>query len=167
MEILFTKNKSVLSQLIRWVFDEPCSHVIFLFDDKWIVHSNLLGVNIRFYKAFMSSGDTEVVDRIKFKLDLIEEEELFQSLLESHSEESYDYKAFFYFSYRGLMYKIFNKPLPKNNPWGEPKAYLCTEIAKNLPEWITGIDKQTDLAITTPWTLRNIMKERAHALRVN
>ena len=74
MKISFTKNNSILSKLIRWVFDEPASHVIFSFDDdKWIIHSNLIGVNIRYYSAFMKSGSTKIVDTLEYDLSLIEE----------------------------------------------------------------------------------------------
>ena len=66
------------------------------------------------------------------------------------------------------MQKLLNIPLPKKNKLAKDNEHLCTELSKNLPEWLTGLQKDIDLAIKTPWALRNILKERKpYALRTN
>ena len=158
MKIIETKSHSILSILIRWAFNSKGSHILFSFDnDRWVVHSNLLGVNIRLFKNFMV-GCT-VVELIEYQLDLELEEAIFQALLEQTSEDSYDYPGFAYFIWRALLFKAFNIPLPKRNAWGKANMEICTEMIGRLPRWITNIPDDIDLGITTPDKAMAILRE--------
>jgi len=90
---------------------------------------------------------------------LEEEEEVYQSVVQSFGFEGYDWGAFAYFIYRAGRKKIFNDPLPSSSPWQDPKKYLCTEIYTKLPEWIAPNKLVGDLSITTPMTMFNILSE--------
>lgn len=154
-----TKSHSILSIIIRWAFNSKGSHVLFSFDnDRWVVHSNLLGVNIRLFKNFMKS--VVVVDQIDYShLSLVEEEEIFQALLSDTSEESYDWPGFAYFIWRGFLFKLFKIPLPSKNAWGKSNMQLCTEMIGKLPKTLTNISEDIDLGITTPDKAMSILKE--------
>lgn len=158
MRIVETKSNSPLSCLIRWAFKSKGSHILFSFDnDRWVVHSNLLGVNIRLYKNFMKS--VTIVDELTYELSLEMEEQVFQSLLDQTSEDEYDYPGFFYFCWRALLFKLFNVPLPKKNEWGQAHMEICTEMIRKLPQWITNIPDDVDLGITVPDKAMTILRE--------
>jgi hypothetical protein len=159
MRVIETKSNSILSIIIRWAFGSKGSHILFSFDsDRWVVHSNLLGVNIRLFKNFMKH--VEIVDQIEYKdLSLDDEEEIFQSLLTDTSEEPYDYPGFLYFIWRGFLFKAFGTKLPKTNAWGRSNMQLCTEMIGKLPKSLTKIPDDLDLGITTPDQAMQILKE--------
>ncbi len=149
MTIAFTKSSSILSKLIRWCFNEPVSHVVFVFDSKFVIHSNLLGVQFNWLKTFKKTN--EIVIKKEYELSLEKEEEIYQELLEKHDQDEYDFRAFWYFAYCALCYKFFKTPMPKVNK-RNGKGYLCTEMYENLPTWLVPkVDK--DLSITTPYQL--------------
>lgn len=158
MKIYETKANNLLSYLIIWCFSSKGSHILFSFDnDKWVVHSNLIGVNIRLFKNFMKN--VQIVDCIEYQLDLIQEEQIFQTLLEETSEDSYDLPGFMYFAWRGVLFKLFQIQLPKINKWGKSKMHLCTEMIKKLPNWLTNLPDDIDLGMTTPDKAMLILKE--------
>jgi hypothetical protein len=160
VKIIETKSSNILSKLIRWAFNSKGSHIAFVFDDdKWLVHSNLLGVNIRLFKAYMNHhSKTEIVESIEYDLTLDQEEEVFQTLISQCSEDSYDYPGFIYFAWRGLLYKLFDKELPLRNAWGKADMQLCTEMIFKLPPWITKLPEDIDLGMTTPDKAMIILK---------
>lgn len=156
MIIAFTKNSSILSKLIRWVFDEPCSHVVFVFDDKFVIHSNLLGLQFNWFKSFKKKN--EIVAQIKLpELSTEKEEEVYQALLEEYDGSEYDFKAFWYFAFHALMFKLFKTPMPKLNP-KNASGFLCTEIYGTLPEWLVP-KLNEDLSIITPYQLYKSIDE--------
>lgn len=161
MKIIETKSSSLLSIIIRWAFSSKGSHIAIVFDnDRWLVHSNLLGVNIRLFKSYFGKHkDTKIVDSIEYSLAPHQEEEVFQSLIERTSENEYDYPGFIYFAWRGLLFKLFKTPLPKKNRLGDSSMELCTEMVKKLPMWITGVQESVDLGITTPDKVMMILRE--------
>lgn len=102
----------------------------------------------------------EVVDQIEYTdLTLDAEEEIFQSLLSNTSEDSYDWPGFYYFIWRGFLFKLFKIPLPNKNAWGKADMKLCTEMIGNLPIWLTKLPANIDLGITTPDLAMQILKE--------
>lgn len=159
MKIIEVKSHSILSVLIRWAFNSKGSHILFSFDnDKWVVHSNLIGVNIRLYENYMKK--VTIVDSIDYQnLGLEGEEAIFQGLLKETSEQPYDYPGFAYFTWRAMLYKLFKIPLPKKNKWGKAEMHICTEMIGRLPVWLTMVPKDIDLGITTPDMAMQILKE--------
>lgn len=158
MRIIETRGTSILSRMIVWALGCKGSHILFSFDDdKWIVQSNLLGVNIRLYKNFMKG--VTIVDSVEYKLDLLEEESIFQALLEQTSEDEYDWPGFAYFCLCALRYKLFKINLPTTNAWGQAHMEICTEMIRRLPPWLTNLPTGLDLGITTPDQAMKILKE--------
>jgi hypothetical protein len=161
MRVIGIKSKTILSRAICWLLDTDVSHIVFSFDnDKWLVHSNLIGVNLRLYKKFMIKHDPEIIDVVRYdNLTLQQEEEVFQSLLEKTDEDGYDYLGFMYFAWRAILLKTFHVPLPDKNPYGRINMHLCTEMVNALPVWITRISNKIDFGITPPKKVIQILKE--------
>lgn len=155
MVICFSKSKMPLSKLIRWLSGDPVSHVIIVFDEKFAIHSNLYGVHLDWFNSLEKHVD--IVYKLEYKLSLKREEEVYRSLLDNFDGRSYDWPAFFYLLWRGLLWKFLKKPLPSKNPWNEKDGYLCTEIAGCLPKWLTGLET-TDYSLVTPYKLYEMLK---------
>lgn len=153
MIIAFTRNSSLFSKLIRWAFDEPVSHVVFVFDSKFVIHSNLLGVQFDWFKTFKKKN--QILISKKLEMSLEQEETVYQGLLDGNDEEGYDFRAFWYFAYRALLYKAFKTPMPSKNK-KNGAGFLCTEMYGTLPEWLVP-KVEADLSITTPYQLAKIM----------
>lgn len=158
MKLLWTKSSLPLSKLIRWGLKEPTSHFVIVFDDKLAFHSNLSGTHIEWYNTFQKH--CEIVYEINYPLPLDKEEEVYQNILNSYNEKSYDYPGFLYFIWRGILFRFFNKPFPTKNPWGKEDSYLCTELATTLPEWLIPELKQIeDFSLMSPYKLYCIVKK--------
>lgn len=149
MKLIFTRSTAPLSKLIRWAFNEPVSHFAVVFDNKFVIHSNLYGVNLAWLNDFTKKST--IVYSIDMPLSLEKEEEVYRSLLDNFCGEHYDYKAFLYFAYRALLFKLFKTPLPRTNPFNT-RGFLCTEMYGVLPKWLVP-QPITDLSITTPFIL--------------
>lgn len=140
-----------LSRLIRWAFDTDCSHFAVCFDNKLVIHSDLLGVKLAWWNSFEKSHT--IVHCLEFDLGLDKEELIYRSIMDNFDGDGYDFSAFLYFAYRAILWKIFTEPMPKVNPWNDKNKFLCTEVFQFLPEWVVKRDKGADLSMTTPHDL--------------
>ena len=155
MQICFTKSKLPLSKLIRWLSGDPVSHVVIVFDDEFAIHSNLYGVQLNWYHTMLKH--MTVVYTIDYKLSLKKEEEIYRSMLDNFDGRNYDWPAFMYLLWRGLLWKFFKKPLPIKSLWSDQDGYLCTEIAGKLPKWLTGLETN-DYSLVTPMKLYTMLE---------
>lgn len=152
MTLIWTKNKLPLSKVICWAFNEPTSHFGIVFDNGIVFHSNLSGTHVEWFKTFTKKS--EIVYSKEYDLSLLEEEAIFQQILTTYDDRPYDISGFLYFSWRALLLKFLNKPLPSSNKWNNKNSYLCTELAGVLPENIVSKSiKEKDLSILTPYKL--------------
>jgi hypothetical protein len=158
MKIVWTKSKLPLSVGIRWLLEEDSSHVMFIFDDKFAVQSNLIGVQLGWASTVLKH--CEIVHEMTFSLPLQDEETIYRSIMDNFDDEPYDFKAFAYFAWRGFLKKFFKKPMPTHSPYNS-KGFLCVEIAKEI-EWSTinprlGFINAIALNITSPTKLYKYM----------
>jgi len=149
LKLIFTKGTSPLSWLIRHGLKEPVSHFAIVFDDKFVIHSNLYGVGLKWFSTFTKHA--EVVYEIEYKVMNQVEENIYSDIMNNCDASPYDWTAFIYFLYRALLFRVLGKPIPKTNPWGRNNAFLCTELASQLPTYIC--PRGDDLAITSPYSL--------------
>lgn len=165
MKLLWVKGTAPLSKLIMWGLNEPVSHFAVVFDDKIVFHSDLLGVRLAWFPSFMKTHEiVEEMDFPSLKLDL--EEEVYQSIITNFDGKSYDYGAFLYFCWRGVLWKLFDKPLPSKNAWGSEDAFLCDELAKVLPDWVVPPEiKAMDIGMISPYKLFILLRD--HQARVS
>lgn len=154
MRLYFCTTQKPLSVLIRWIFKEPASHFAIEFDDTWVIHSSLTGAEID-YTQWFRSEHIVVSSLVPFKtLSLEEEEDYYQKALRKKPSKTwYDFPAFFYFGYRGLLFRLFQVPIPSKNPFNS-SGLLCTEEAK---EFGFVPDNGPDTSMTTPWQLKSYL----------
>ena len=126
----------ILSRLIRWMTGEPVSHFAMVFDDKLVVHSNLFGVHLEWYKSFKSHH--EIVLRLNKDMSLEEEESIYQSILDAYDGYGYDFSGLLFFGYRLILKMFLGTPMPIKNEWGSDRKFLCTELFVKLPPSIIG-----------------------------
>lgn len=153
MKLIWVSGTLPLSKAIMWLLNEPVSHFAIVFDEKIVFHSDLLGVKISWYATFLKTHTVVYeIDHTDAALDL--QEATYQSIISQYDGKNYDYGAFFYFAWRGLLKKLFNKPIPTKDPWGSKNGFLCTEMVQTLPDSIVPTDiKADDLSITSPYQL--------------
>ena len=157
MKLYFTTSNLIFSKVIRWALKEPCSHFAVCFDDRVVFQSNLVGTSLCWADVFRSKN--VVVKEISLNLSLEQEEAIYQNLIRM-SSKPYDWVAFFYFCYRGLLFRLFNKPLPAHGPQ-RSGAYLCTEVAYALKPIA---DIKEELAIISPYKLYYLLKNKIKKL---
>ena len=150
VSIVFTKNNSCLSKLIRWIANEPVSHVAIIFDKKVVFHSNLYGVNVQWFGSFLKTH--EIVYQLDYAYSLEQEEEVYQKIPE-YDGHRYDLGALFYLAWRGILYKLFKKPIPKDNLFGNKDQFLCVELAKIIDP------KLENLEMTSPYQVYLELKD--------
>ena len=155
MKIIFTRSSLILSRIIRFLSGEPVSHMAIVFDDKLLFQSNLLGVKLSWFATF--KRHSEIVYTLDYDLGLLDQEQIYQSIITNFDGKDYDYGAFLYFMWRGILLKLFKTPLPKRNAWGSPDRYLCDELVHVLPEPLR-IDSDVDLM--TPYQVYLELKRR-------
>lgn len=156
MKLIWTKSNLPLSRFIRWGLKEPCSHVVIVFDNKIVFHSNLLGAHIEWFDTFKKH--VEIVHQIEYVLPLEEEELVYQGVIDANDQQPYDFKAFGYFIWSAFRYRILGKPFPSKNPWGRDSANLCTGLVSKIPvEAIPGLEKVKDGDMTSPEKLYELL----------
>lgn len=136
IHFLFTKNSLVGSKIIRWGLRENSSHFAIGFDlgssNRGIIfHSNFHGLKIDWANDFLKKND--IIHQLEPVLDLkLEaEERLYQAVVKNYGK-AYDYKGFFFFILAAAWGKITRRELPRRNPWGDNRAFLCTEVAEEM-----------------------------------
>lgn len=150
MRLLWLTNKLPLSKLITWGLDEPVSHFAIVFDDKIVFHSDLSGLHVEWFSAFMKNRT--IVFEKQIDITLEQEEYIYQNVISKYHGSSYDFGAFAYFIWRGILKKFFKKPMPNSNPWASKKRFICDEVIQLLPEELVGAEiKKADLAIRSPY----------------
>jgi len=155
MKLLWTKSDLVLSKGIRWLFKEDSSHFSFIFDDdhRLVFHSNLLGAHVEWSERFLS--EVEVVFSIDLHIPEEEQDEIYNKLPKLQNAK-YDFGAFFYLGWRGLLKFFFNRPIPTTNKWARKDQFLCTEMGELFRKYLKEPD--TDLGMTTPDKLYKMFK---------
>jgi hypothetical protein len=166
MRLIWTKNSTVMSVLIRWVLKEPCSHFAIVFDNKFAIHSNLLGMQLNWFKTFMLKADTEVVHELDPVISKETEDKIFGTILDNFDHSGYDFGAFIFFCFAAIRRRLFGTPIPPRNPWGHPAGFLCTEAYELLGD--AGLPSLGDvkLDMTSPEQLYHIIKARLEAQNI-
>jgi hypothetical protein len=159
MRFVGSKSNTIGSFLIRTLTGSKSSHFLMVFDDSFVIHSKLVsGVGLEWFKTWEKHN--EVLWAIDLHLPLAKEEEIYQSLLNENDEKDYDYLAFVYWPFALIEAKLLGQPLASRNPWGTRKGLLCTGLYAKLPSWLVGKVDESQLEMTNPDKLGEIIKER-------
>jgi len=158
IKLLWTNSKLPLSKFITWGLDEPVSHFAIMFFGRIILHSNVLGFHVVGINSFKKWNDIRIEKELKIGqqngVDLMLE------LIEKHDAKGYDFKAFFFFVWRGILRKFFRIKLPSKSSNAGPNEILCTEAANMIPlPRLQEKLKGHDLAIVSPYALYKLVKD--------
>ena len=151
IQVIFTRSSSFLSKIIRFLSKEPVSHVAIVFDNKIVFHSNLYGTHPDWYSTFIR--DNEIIFILDYKYTLEQEEEIYLKIRQ-YDSRWYDFGGLFYFLWRGILYRLFNVPIPKDNLFGKKDQFLCTELAKIIDPTLENLD------MITPYRVYIQLKEK-------
>lgn len=149
MKLLWTTSDRLLSRVIRWATNSPCSHFAICFDEDdegngLVFHSGPRGTEILWLWEFLQSHRVVWALETWEPLPLEKEERIYKSILKSESGLAYDYAALLWWGWRALLKKFFWVPLPETNAWQSGARRLCTGIA---PAVIKGFGIQTKQVI--------------------
>jgi hypothetical protein len=156
MKIAFTQNNLPLSRLIRWADGETVSHVVIVFDDKYVFQSNLYGVHIMTWEHFQKAN--KIMALKSYDLGLVIEEECFQSIVPIEGDW-YDFGALLFWGLAVFRKKFFKTSLPKKNLWASDKFYTCVEVLRMMPKyiWPENATDEVRNAEYTPGEVANIL----------
>lgn len=146
MVILGVNSPLTMSSVIRWATNSRCSHIAILFDDKWVIHSSVFGVETNWYNTFCKHHD--IVLQRRYEMSLIEEEAIYQDILDKYDDFTYDWKGAAYFGFRALLNKLLRIPLPKTNSAKSKSGLLCVTLIEKLPSRF--LKQSLDFSIVTP-----------------
>lgn len=156
MKFVVTKSKTILGKVITWGLDEPVSHFSLVFDQRFVISSNLLGVHLSWYKTLCQNSVSYY--EIDMPLPLEKEEEVYLAIMNGFDGSNYDYDLFLKFIEAGIKKKLFKKPIDLSKSSTQNNKFLCTEIIQLLPDWLVSADtKQKTLGLVSPWMLFNIL----------
>lgn len=158
ISIVWTKSDLPISRLIRFLARESVSHMAIVIDNKIVFHSNFYGAHLKWLTSFLKRS--EVVYELSLDLTFDEEERIYQRLIHQFDEQPYDWGAIAYWFYAMLRHRITGWALPKSNPWGSDRGFLCVELAECLD--VLGLDL-SDLDMVTPEALYFTLKEALDA----
>jgi hypothetical protein len=123
-----------------------------VFDNGIVFHSNLMGTHVEWYGSFVKR--CTIVYQKEIQLSLIDEEAIFQSILNTYDSKGYDFGAFGYFVWCAILYRTIGKPFPTRNVLNSNDKFLCTELAAVLPDkLVSPAVKAKDLSIVSPYRL--------------
>jgi hypothetical protein len=152
MKVLLVESSKIGSRLIKWGLNSKGSHIALCFFDKLVVHSSVFGVELQWFNTFKKHY--KIVKEKEIVMIAGKEHVLLDSLMDEDDDDSYDYPAFFYFVWRGLLLKLFKIPLPSKNKFDQANSNLCTELILRIPKDALKEDKrgikQEEIAILSP-----------------
>jgi hypothetical protein len=155
MKLVWVYNHSPLSHAIRYCLNEPCSHFAMVFDERFVCHSNLFGVNLAWWKTFQ--GKNKIYATMDINLPQVVEEKIYTDIFDTFDGCSYDFLAFSFFIGCAVKHKVEGTPIPKQSQHQKSREFLCTEMLQLLPDEILPPNikeaKKLDLNITSPYQL--------------
>lgn len=157
IRLLWTRSGLPASRLIRALSGEDVSHFAIEIDNRYVFHSNFYGAHLKWRSTFVKQS--EIIHQLELKLTPAQEELIYLELINRFDEQTYDWGAFFYLSWRMLLYRFAGGELPKTNPWSSNRGLLCTELAQCL--MVVGAKLPT-LDTILPGRLYSILKDQSY-----
>lgn len=163
MIFLFTTSNLPASALIRWGLEEPVSHFAIGFTNGVVCHQRFTGFELDWWPNFQKKN--LIVNQLDPKEQSVEEDARCLRLIAGkYAGTKYDIPGISYWSWRVLLKKTLNKPIPPTNKWGKDPLAVCTELGKeiydNFPQYFS--QKPVSFDITSPHQLYlNMLKSGA------
>jgi hypothetical protein len=122
MEVVIARSGKSFPRLIQWFTKSNWSHSALKYDDMWMVHASVGGVQPAWWCYFKK----HYIDIIRFKCKFPEAKLATDKLIRRIGWQDYDYASLFgnaiYLTLRWMGFNI------KKNPLGNPESYMCTEV---------------------------------------
>lgn len=145
--ILFTRGNNWYSDLLCGILQEPVSHVS-IYQDRYVYHSDLLGVRQEPYKTFSKRQKLE----LRVKVDRIDE---LEAKYEVHKNSLYDVGAAVFIGLAFLARRYLRMPMPKSNLWQTTGMFMCTE-------WTTEVEYDAEDSMITPYGLYRKLRDEQY-----
>lgn len=155
MKLIWTKSISPLSILIRRGTNSDCSHFALVFKSPaggLTFQSNLLGTHPKYFKTAIKNG-MEIVHEIDLPLSIVEEDAVWDEIVDAMDSRGYDYPAFFYLVWRVALWKFLNRPMPAKNAWARKGALNCVEVFEAIKKHTKLKDVELDTSMVLPHDL--------------
>lgn len=130
IRLLWTRSGLPASRLIRSLSGEDVSHFAIEIDGRYVFHSNFYGAHLKWRSTFVKH--VEVIHQIEMPLTPEQEELIYLELINRFDEQTYDWGAFAYLSWRLVLHRFLGKEPPTRNIWSSSRGLLCTELARCL-----------------------------------
>lgn len=153
MRFLGTSSNSISSKLIEWGLEEDISHFAIRFGDL-VVDSDFQGFDVDIYERWAKGRQIKYDLEPKQFISYQDENDILRFTLREYAGDDYDKSAVAYFALRAIQRRLFNRPLPKRNPWNTSNP-ICVEIARviqiSFPHFFnTSSQSKLDFGIMTP-----------------
>jgi len=172
VKLLFVRSNKIGSRIIRWALRDDVSHFAVCFDEKErletrgsgiVFHSEATGAKLEWMGEFIKSH--QFVHALSFKTPVtgLDEESIYQGMLETYSGQGYDFKALAFWIWRGILWRGFGRPLPAKNLWAVNGYNLCTGVAGGV-KWIRAWakDRGIDLEMIGPGELHRRLEQTGY-----
>ena len=144
MKLVFSKNSSVVSKLIRFITNEDVSHCGFIVEPiLTVIHANFLGTHAEFIKSF--NKRSTIVYCLEVPMTSEDEIELYKSYLIKNCGRPYDFGGIVYFGVRIILNRLFSMPIPERNLWSDSSYDYCVEALCRLSPALTGIKGENEM----------------------
>lgn len=165
MKIIWSTNEHFWSRVSRYLSKTNESHIAVVFDDYLFSLSfdcTTTGFRVQFLKRFLSINT--ILQSIEIPMCEKEEHIIMSILLQKCVGAQYDFHAYYWMIWRGLLFKFLYREKPQFNPWQEKDKYLCTEVIECIRDSLSmhGYNLYLyDLASMTPKEIFDVM-DRQH-----
>lgn len=154
MYLYFSTNDKYYSRFMRFLFKEPTSHIGIGFE----VGECPIVVDCTkpFGKVYhLKHWESKYEIKISAKITMTAEDELeaLRKTVDNAVLKPYDWGAYYYGFFIGILWKWFYVPPPKTNKYGSDDADLCTEVLNPIKRILKKYEIDLvnhDLAAMTP-----------------
>lgn len=164
MRLYFSTNEKYYSKFMMFLFKEPVSHVGAGFTIQGcpvVVDCTKPCGKLYHLRSWQKKYD--IIYYVNIELSPEDEQTAFTLVTDNAVLKPYDWDAYFYGFFRGILWKWFGIDPPSVNKYSDKNADLCTEIVNPIKGMLKnyGIDLlDKDLAIMTPHMMAKEIREQ-------
>ena len=154
MRFVFTTNDKFWSRVARFLSAEKTTHIAIIFENygfNIVFDCSTSGFKKQSQARFFEYN--RLVSQITINASENDEAMMLSEILENAVGAEYDFSAYKWMLYRGILRKFFGVDKPDFNPWQDEEKYLCTEVVEPITQHLLryGINLiNRDLASMTP-----------------
>lgn len=163
IKLMFVKSNAPLSKLIMWSTSEPVSHFAIGITlnnkatDYLVFNSDLYGVRVLWSTDFLKSH--KIVYEIDYDLDDVQTNDFTQKVIDRSIGSPYNFIELVSCGLLALYSKISKKPTPKTSWFGREDEFMCTDLARLLPQSMTHDQPIEVHEVLTPYQLYQRLKK--------